>query len=148
MPEPFRALLDHEYHMTVTMEAHFQEPVRVRVLSEYSGGPYYSRILNLVGERSGKTILFGVMRIRLDFLPQEAQQEILARREPLGRILIRHEILRKLELICLLKVKNFPAREHWFGKADGISYYGRLARIHVGNQPAVEVFEVVTPEAC
>lgn len=147
LPEPFRSLLDHEFHMTVTVESHFNEPVRVRVLSEYCGGPYYSRILNLVGEKTGKTLLFGVMRIRLDFLPLGAKQEILARREPLGRILIRHNILRKLELIALLKIQDFPGREHWFGNADGFPYFGRLARIHVENQPAVEVFEVVTPNA-
>jgi len=147
MPEPFRSLLDHEHHMTVTMEKHFAESVRVKVLSESIQGSNYSRILNLVGEKTGRIILFGAMRIRLDFLPHAAQQEILARKEPLGRILIRHEILRKLELVSLLAIDPFQGRLHWFERFDKNTYFGRLAKIHVGNQVAVEVFEVVSPEA-
>jgi len=147
MPEPFRSLLDHEHHMTVTMEKHFAESVRVKVLSESIQGNNYSRILNLVGEKTGRIILFGAMRIRLDFLPKPAQQEILARKEPLGRILIRHEILRKLELVALLEINPFQDRSSWFDRSDTCNYFGRLAKIHVENQVAVEVFEVVSPEA-
>jgi len=147
MPEPFRSLLDHEHHMTVTMEKHFAESVRVKVLSESIQGNNYSRILYLVGEKTGRIILFGAMRIRLDFLPKPAQQEILARKEPLGRILIRHEILRKLELVALLEINPFQDRSSWFDRSDTCNYFGRLAKIHVENQVAVEVFEVVSPEA-
>jgi len=63
VPDTYRSLLDHEHHMTVTMESHYAEPVRVRVLSEISQNGCYSRILNLIGEKTGKIVLFGLMRV-------------------------------------------------------------------------------------
>lgn len=145
VPDAYRFLLDHEHHMTVTMESHYDEPVRVRVLSEISQNGCYSRILNLIGEKTGKIILFGLMRVRMEFLPSQVQSEILARKEPLGRILIRNEIMRKIELVKLLKIDAFPSREHWFHSKDQKSYYGRVALIHCQGQPAIELFEVVSP---
>ena len=145
VPDAYRFLLDHEHHMTVTMESHYAEPVRVRVLSEISQNGCYSRILNLIGEKTGKIVLFGLMRVRMDFLPTQVQGEILARKEPLGRILIRNEIMRKIELIKLLKIDAFPAREHWFHSNDQKPYYGRAALIHCQGMPAIELFEVVSP---
>ena len=145
VPEAYRSLLDHEHHMTVTMEAHHNESVRVRVLSEISQDGCYSRILNLVGEKTGKLVLFGLMRVRMNSLPAQVQDEILARKEPLGRILIRYEIMRKIELIKLLKIDYFPAREHWFHSNDKNPYYGRIAMIHCEGRPAIELFEVVGP---
>ncbi len=68
VPDAYRPLLDHEHHMTVTMESHYAEPVRVRVLSEISQNGCYSRILNLIGEKTGKIILFGLMRVRMNLV--------------------------------------------------------------------------------
>lgn len=69
VPDAYKSLLDHEHHMTVTMESHHSEPVRVSVLSEISQNGCYSRILNLIGEKTGKIVLFGLMRVRMEFLP-------------------------------------------------------------------------------
>lgn len=145
VPNAYRSLLDHEHHMTVTMESHYTEPVRVRVLSEISQNGCYSRILNLIGEKTGKIVLFGLMRVRMGFLPTSVQGEILARKEPLGRILIRNEIMRKIELVKLLKIDASPSREHWFHENDQKPYYGRIALIHCQGLPAIELFEVVAP---
>ena len=105
----------------------------------------YSRILNLIGEKTGKIVLFGLMRVRMEFLPPNVQGEILARKEPLGRILIRNEIMREIELIKLLKIDAFPAREHWFHSKEQKPYFGRVALIHCQGLPAIELFEVVSP---
>ncbi len=147
VPQPYNDLLNHEHHMTVTMESHYHEAVGVRVLTEVIRDNSYARTLNLYGENTGKVVLFGLMRVRMDFLPRPVQIEILARKQPLGRILIQHQIMRQIELIKLLKIESFPNRESWFNLKDQLPYYGRVAMIHCQGQPAIELFEVVRPNA-
>ena len=43
MPEPIRGLLDHDQHMTVTVEAFHQSPVDVQVLAVHSTDMHYAR---------------------------------------------------------------------------------------------------------
>jgi hypothetical protein len=54
--------------------------------------------------------------------------------------------MRKIELIKLLKIDAFPAREHWFHSNVQKPYYGRVALIHCQGLPAIELFEVVFPD--
>ncbi len=67
MPEPFRTLLAHEHHMTVTVEAYHGDLVNVRPLARYRDGNYYSRKIVLTLQKSGRVVLFGIIRINLDY---------------------------------------------------------------------------------
>ncbi|MSR31223.1 MAG: hypothetical protein EXR99_06910 [Gemmataceae bacterium] len=145
MPEPFKNLLDHEDHMTVTMEANYGELMEIQVLKESQGANTYARMLRLNGEKTKRTVLFGAMRVRLDFLPQLVRQEILAKKTPLGRILIKHHVMRKLELVQLLKLELGEEQRHWFGSIPPGPIYGRVAIIHCHGLPAIELFEVAAP---
>ncbi|MBY0228299.1 MAG: hypothetical protein K2W96_03355, partial [Gemmataceae bacterium] len=53
VPEPYRSLLVHEHHMTVTVEAHHGGPVDVRVLDRRSDGELYSRRILLALRSTG-----------------------------------------------------------------------------------------------
>jgi hypothetical protein len=83
--------------------------VDVAVLDEHRDGDYYSRTSLLICRKSRRIVQFGVMRIDLGGLPPIVREEIESRGTPLGRILIRHNVLRHVELHRLWRIK--PGRE-------------------------------------
>lgn len=109
MPADYQTLLAHDAHMTVTVEAFHNSMVDVAVLDEHRAGDYYSRTSLLICRQSRKIVQFGIMRIDLSGLPQIVREEIESRGTPLGRILIRHNVLRHVELHRLWRIK--PGRE-------------------------------------
>jgi chorismate-pyruvate lyase len=146
VPEPERGLLVHEHHMTVTVEAHHGGLVDVRVLEARQNGDAYARKILLALQGSGRIVQFGLMRIRLAYCTPAVREEILSRRTPLGRILIRHNVLRRIEPTAYLRVVPGPAMMEWFGLTEPVPAYGRLAIIHCDGKPAVELLEIVAPE--
>jgi len=146
VPEPYHSLLVHEHHMTVTVEAHHGRLVDVRVLEVKQQGDDYARKILLDLQGSGRVVQFGLMRIRLDYCSPEVKAEIEARKTPLGRILIQHNVLRRIEPVAFLRIVPGPAMMTWFGLAAPTPTYGRLAVIHCDDQPAVELLEIVAPE--
>lgn len=146
MPEPYRNLLVHEHHMTVTMELHHGKPVYVRVLQRRLEGSWYARkiLLFLVGTE--KVVQFGIVRINLDLCSKEVRRAILEEATPLGRILIRHNVLRRIEPTAYLHLTPDAELQRLFKLTEPLPTYGRLALIHCDGQPAVELLEVPVPE--
>jgi hypothetical protein len=143
VPPPFHGLLCHEEHMTVTVEAYHGDLVDVRVLARRLQPPYYSRKIVLPLRRSGRVVLFGIVRVNLDYCAPPVREQILAERTPFGRVLIEHNVLRRIEPTAYLRLKPGPAQLAWFGLQEPAPLYGRLAIIHCDDQPAVELLEVV-----
>ncbi len=108
MPADYQTLLAHDAHMTVTVEAFHNSMVDVAVLDEHRDGDYYSRTSLLLCRKSRRIVQFGIMRIDLSGLPPIVQEEIESRGTPLGRILIRHNVLRHVELHRLWRIKPGP----------------------------------------
>src|SRR5687767_1782568 len=67
VPEPYRRLLVHDHHMTVTVEAFYGSRVDVRVLERRRDGDLYSRKILLVLQSDGRVVQSGVVRIRLNY---------------------------------------------------------------------------------
>src|SRR6516164_8596104 len=63
VPPPYRDLLVHEHHMTVTVEAHHGSLVDVRVLERRHAGDQYGRKILLTLQNTGRVVQFGIMRI-------------------------------------------------------------------------------------
>jgi hypothetical protein len=63
MTEDYQALLAHDDHMTVTVEAYHDCRVDVRVLDERRTGEFYSRTSVLACQVAGNVVQFGIMRI-------------------------------------------------------------------------------------
>ena len=61
MPQPYRGLLVHEHHMTVTVEAYHGGPVDVRILDRRQDGSDYARKILLVHQATGKIVQFGIV---------------------------------------------------------------------------------------
>jgi chorismate-pyruvate lyase len=146
VPEPYHSLLAHEHHMTVTVEQHHGSPVDVRVLQEYRGQNAYARKILLELQSDRRVVMFGLVRIHLRFCADDVRAEILSGQIPLGRVLINHDILRRIEPTAFVRVVPGPGLMTWFGLPRPRPTYGRLATIHCDNYPAVELLEIVAPE--
>ena len=145
-PQPFRQLLDHEHHMTVTVEAFHQGPVDVRVLAaKRTDEDHYCRRILLTRRADGAVVMFGVVRLRLSVLDPQVRAEIESERTPLGRILIEHQVLREIELHQLYRVACGPELAELLNVPLGSDVFGRTALIYCNPQPAVELLEIVPP---
>lgn len=146
VPEPYHKLLVHEHHMTVTVEAHHGSLVDVKVLEQKRDGDSYARKILLSLQSTGRVVQFGLVRIWLPYCSQAVRDEILSEKTPLGRILINHNVLRRIEPTEFLRVTPGPDMMQWFGLTEPKITYGRLALIHCDGKPAVELLEIVAPE--
>jgi hypothetical protein len=145
VPPPYNQLLVHEHHMTVTVEAYHGDLVNVRILNRRHKGDVYARKILLTLQGSGKVVQFGVARIHLNFCTPAVREEIIAGKKPLGRILIEHDVLRRIEPKAFLRVLPGPSLVKNFGLIRPVPTFGRLGIIHCDDFPAVEVLEIVIP---
>lgn len=145
LPDQFKALLAHDDHMTVTVEAWHNSLVILNVLEELRDNDYYARRIMLSLQRDGSPVQFGIMRISLADLPQIVRLEIESQALPLGRIMIRHHLMRDVELDQLWRVTAGPEIRKYLKLERGAICYGRTARILVKKKPAVELLEIVAP---
>jgi chorismate-pyruvate lyase len=143
MPEPYRGLLVHEEHMTVTVEAFHGGPVDVRVLASRQDDSLYARKILLVHQATQKVVQFGSVRIDLEMCSPAVRAAIVAADTPVGRILIMHDVLRRIEPTAFLRITPRAMLRGYFGLTEERPVYGRLAIIHCDGQPAVELLEVV-----
>ncbi|MBX3412946.1 MAG: hypothetical protein KF708_09675 [Pirellulales bacterium] len=146
MPSVYRTLLDHEHHMTVTVEVHHGCHVQVRVLELQQTPTHYARKILLVRETDRRVVQFGIMRIRLNCLGPAVRQAVESQQMPLGRILIEHGVLRAVRLSSLLRVGAGEELCRHFGMSPDEVTYGRTAMIDVDGEPAIELLEIVSPE--
>jgi hypothetical protein len=145
VPAPYHGLLVHSEHMTVTVEAFHGSLVDVRVLESRREGDVYARKILLTRRSDGRVVLFGIVRIRLHFCSEPVQATILLEKTPLGRILIDHDVLRRIEVTDYFRVMPGPMLTQWFGLDWPRTTYGRLGIIHCDEQPAIELLEVLAP---
>ncbi len=151
LPEPFRRLLAHEDHMTLALEQFHGRPVALRVLAKRHRGDDYARmiLLNLAG--TDQIVEFGIVRLNLSFCSADVRSEIVSERTPLGRILIEHNVLRRIQPTTFLRFQPNDQLMNWFRIARPEPIFGRLATILVNDVHAIDLLEVVrgavqTPE--
>lgn len=147
VPEPYQTLLVHDHHMTVTVEAFYKSLVDVVVLDRHRDGDNYARKILLKLRSDGRVVQSGIVRIRLSMCSEPVRAAILAEHTPLGRILIEHNVMRRIEPTSYFRVRPGPYLRSWFGCSDPFETYGRLGIIHCDGQPAIELLEVLAPIA-
>ena len=91
VPEPFNHLLVHRQSMTSVLQKFHNQDLHLENVSMRHISNRVLRKVTLVRE-DGLPVEFGAIEIRLELLPEEAQQEIIAGQAPLGAILRRHKI--------------------------------------------------------
>lgn len=146
MPVPYREMLAHEHHMTVTMERYHGGPVDVTVLDRRAtpDGIYCRKIL-LTKRGPGEVVQFGIVRFDFQYVTDAVRREILAGDTPLGRVLIRHNVLRHIDLGALLQIEAGPGLARHLRMPVGGVTYGRLATIFCNGRPAVDLLEITAP---
>ena len=143
MPTVAQDLLNHEHHMTVTVEDHHHCEVDVQVLETLFTGQAYSRKILLTKQTDNTVVQFGIVRLNFEFLATHIQQEIQAENTPLGRILINHNVLRRVELSQLWEIQVGQDLAELFCVSPNTIVYGRTAWIYCNGEPAIELLEVV-----
>jgi chorismate-pyruvate lyase len=144
LPEPFRQLLDHHAHMTVTVEKFHGGPVTVQVLQQrFEGKRYLREIILRTTAESPKVVLYGIVDLNLAVLDPQVQSEILAGKTPLGRILIEHQVMRKVTLEQLYRVSPGPQLLELMEGCQSSPLFGRSARIDLNGHPALKLLEIV-----
>ncbi len=167
-PPIYGQLLDHHSHMTVTVEAFHKDEVDVVVHrsrsvlddgeSVWQNDPLlktdarlaiaertvtYSREITLVTHNTGKVVQYGLVRLDPSTLGREVWLEIASGEIPLGRVLIKHNVLRSVERYQLWKVTPGVALASLLKTDPGETVYGRTALIRCNDQPAIELIEIV-----
>lgn len=144
-PEPYRSMLVHDHHMTVTMEEYHKCHVDVQVEATMHQGNIYCRKIILSRSSDGRPVQFGIVRFNFDYVTEAVRDEIIAGRTPLGRVLINHNVLRHIDLGAILEIAAGPELAHLLQMPEHQVTYGRLATIFCNCAPAVDLLEISAP---
>lgn len=144
-PQPYRDMLVHELHMTLTMEQYHRCSVNVTVVDRSGDHNIYSREIILTRSTDNVPVQFGIVRFDFEYVTAAVRNEILSEKIPLGRVLINHNVLRHIDLAAILKVTAGPRLARYLAMPEGGVTYGRLATIFCNGRPAVDLLEVTAP---
>jgi chorismate-pyruvate lyase len=143
IPTVLQQLLVHREHMTTTLEAHHGTAVALHVLRRRQEGDDYAREIVLTTSGSERVVEFGIVRMNLRLITPEAREEILAGDAPLGDILIRHDVMRRIDPKWYFRVRPTSCFARAFHPQPATDLFGRLGVIHCNGQPAIRLLEVV-----
>jgi hypothetical protein len=146
IPFPQDQLLVHHEHMTVVLERHHGEPVHVHVLEEHFDGDLYTRKISLTRGDSDTVVEWGIVRLDFRYMDPDVRAEILRKGMPLGAILIKHDVLRRIKPRWFLRFPPGGPVLGLFGDATAAGArpaYGRVGTIYCNEEPAIELLEIV-----
>lgn len=145
IPAASRRLLAHAGHMTEVLERHHGAPPSVRPYRIHREGDIYGRRIDLFAAGVDGPVMTGIMIFNLALVEPAVREEIVAARAPLGEILIRRRILRRVRPDAFLAFEAGDPLVARFGLARPRPAYGRLATIDCDQRPAVDLLEIVRP---
>jgi hypothetical protein len=145
IPFPQDQLLVHHDHMTVELERFHGSPVDVHVLQEHLDGDLYTRKISLTPRSdSGKVVEWGIVRLDFRYMAPAVRDEVLRKELPLGAILIKHDVLRRIKPRFFLRFPPGGPVLGLFGDAKTVEpTYGRIGTIYCNGEPAIELLEIV-----
>src|SRR5687767_15009593 len=144
IPFPQDQLLVHHEHMTVVLERHHGQAVRVHVLEEHLDGDLYTRKISLTRGDSDTVVEWGIVRLDFRYMDPDVRDEILRKQMPLGAILIKHDVLRRIKPRWFLRFPPGGPILALFGDAQTAEpVYGRVGTIYCNEEPAIELLEIV-----
>lgn len=144
-PEPYRQMLVHELHMTVTMEAWYKSAVDVIVIDQRFEDDLYLRRSLLRKHGTDKIVQLGYVRFNFAYVTDVVKQEILGGQIPLGRVLIQHNVLRHVDLGAIIRFTAGPGIANRLQMKEGQVTFGRLATIFCNGSPAIDLLEISAP---
>jgi len=145
LPEVPRRLLAHNGHMTEVLSRHHGAALAVKPYRIRREGEIYGRRLDLFAAGVDRPVMTGVMIFNLALVAADVRDEIVQARTPLGEILVRRRILRRVSPEAYLRFDEGDPLVTRFGLAPAQPAYGRLATIACEGRPAVDLLEIVRP---
>jgi hypothetical protein len=143
LPDPYRQLLGHTHHMTVTVENFHGSPVDVEVLDKRVSENHYSRKILLRRQSDNQVVQYGIVRLNKAALSEDVRKEIESESIPLGRVLIQRDVMRTVKLMSTWEIKPGPELQNAFACGDELCF-GRTALIYTDGVPCVELLEIVS----
>jgi hypothetical protein len=145
IPHPDDQLLVHHEHMTAALQRFHGSPVDVHVHDEHLDEDLYTRKISLTPRAApGKVVEWGIVRLDLRYMDAAVRGEILRKEMPLGAILIKHKVLRRIKPRFFLRFPPGGPVLRLFGAQEQREVYGRLGTIYCDEEPAIELLEIVT----
>jgi hypothetical protein len=144
-PEPYRGMLVHEHHMTISMEDYHRCSVDVEVMSSRFEDGLYLRKIRLFKHTTTTPVQFGLVRFNFEYVTDKVRSEILSEKIPLGRVLIQHNVFRHVDLGAILRFTAGPGLADYLQMNVEQETYGRLATIFCNGAPAIDLLEIASP---
>ncbi len=144
IPQPMDALLVHHEHMTEVLERRYGRYVDVQVHDQHHDPNVYTRNVSLTPAGGGPVVEWGIVRIDFRFMTEQVRDEILAGQTPLGAILIRHDVHRRVKPRWFMRFPERGPMLTFFGDASDRPLYGRIGTIYCDDAPAIDLLEIVT----
>ena len=129
--------------MTVVLQKHHGKPVDVHVLEEHLNGDTYTRKISLTPVGSDKVVEWGIVRLHFQYMSPQVRDEILAKQMPLGAILIKHNVHRRIKPRYFLRFPEHGQVLGLFSADQSEPAWGRLGTIFCDNEPCIELLELV-----
>jgi hypothetical protein len=147
IPHPDDQLLVHHEHMTAALQRFHGCPVDVHVQEEHldAAGELYTRKIFLTPRQAPQTpVEWGIVRLDFRYMDDAVRDEILRKQMPLGAILIKHDVHRRIKPRFFLRFPQTGPVLRLFGASETRPVYGRLGTIYCDDEPAIELLEIVT----
>ncbi len=146
VPEPQNSLLVHHDDMTPTLQLFYQHPINLSLKKKVLRDNYLLRKVVLTANND-LPVLFGAIRINLEYYPQAAQEQILACQRPLGEILEVNHIPHTSAPRAFFRVNaDYKTRQALM--IDGTPMlFGRVNQlVHENGNILVKVVEILPPK--
>lgn len=141
LPAAARPLLDHRRSMTLTLEAHWADAMRVRTLAEAEEDGAFARASVLHTATTGLAVELAVIRMALSALPADLHAPLRTGAVPFGRQLAERSIVFAAEPLAFFRLEADHVAATHGGVGEGTPLHGRLNRIV--TPAGVELCEVV-----
>ncbi len=146
MPSPYRELLVHSSDMTPTLEAFWQRPMGLTVLSRAHEGESYLREVVLKAALEGWPVEYGAIRIHLSHFPPRARQLVLQEQRPLGKILEIEAVAHLSWPQAFFRVQSDEHMANVLNLSEPSDLYGRRNVLLDGSRRLLaEVIEILAP---
>ena len=146
VPQPYKKLLVHSSDMTPTLEAFFQQPMSLTVLSRDIQGDSYLREVTLNQGNGGPPVEYGAIRISLAQLPANARRIVLEEQRPLGNVLQGEAIPHLSWPQAFFSVQSDSRMSTVLGLRQPAGLYGRRnVLVDISRRLLAEVIEVLAP---
>jgi chorismate-pyruvate lyase len=140
----YRALLDHNTHMTLMVEKTHGCKVHLRVLKARQDPTYLLREI-ILESPSKMPLMYAVVRVHLDAMRPVVREEIVAAKEPIGHVLVKHNVPREVYCESLIRVMPTSALAETLSVDPGAVLYGRAAFITCDGTRALDLMEISRP---